>query len=255
MLQSFWKMRYNNPGFQPERLITATLKLAGSGYQDKTRQFAFIQDILEHAQRLPGVQLAAVTTAGDLPPGDWHATNTFAIEGQEHPLGGSRPIARYPAVSPGYFGIMGIPLLQGRLLQDSDSENARPVVVVNHALANRYFHGENPIGRRIRAGGDDIPWHTIVGVAGDAKTSGLMSPPEPAIYFPYRQTGGIVEVGLVMRSPLDPGMIASELRGMVASLDPNQPVASVQALGDRLSESYPGRGLSRLCCALLPALP
>ncbi|PYT28803.1 MAG: hypothetical protein DMG58_17735 [Acidobacteria bacterium] len=129
MLQSFWKMRYINLGFQPDRLVVATLKLAGPRYREKAQQFAFIQELLERAQSLPGVQSAAVTAAGELPPGDWHATNTFAIEGREQPLGGPRPIGRYPAISPGYFGIMGIPLLSGRLLQDSDGESANPVVV------------------------------------------------------------------------------------------------------------------------------
>ena len=250
MLQSFWKIRYMNLGFQPDRLVTATLQLAGPRYREKTQQLAFIQQLLEGAQNLPGVQSAAITSAGEIPPGDWHATNTFAIEGRAQPLGGPRPLARYPTVSPGYFGIMGIPLLQGRLLQDSDAENAAPVVVVNHALAHRYFNGENPIGRRVRTGGDEQPWYAIAGVVGDVKTSGLTAAPEPAIYFPYRQTDGLAEIGLVMRSPLDAGMIASELRKTVARLDPNQPVSSIQAMEDRLSESVARpRFTTALLCA------
>jgi putative ABC transport system permease protein len=122
-------------------------------------------------------------------------------------------------------------------LQDSDGEHATPVVVVNRALARRYFDGENPIGRRIRIGANDRPWSTIAGIVGDVKTSGLTAAAEPAVYIPYRQADGLPEIGLVMRSPLDAGMIANELRRTVASLDPNQPVASVQAMDDRLSES------------------
>ncbi len=249
MLQSFWKIRYVNLGFQPERLVIATLQLSGPRYQEKTQQFAFIQELLERAQGLPGVQVAAVTAADDLPPGA-HATNTFAIEGQDHPLGGPRPLAHYPRVSPGYFGIMGIPLLKGRLLEDSDGENATPVVVVNRALAHRYFNGENPIGRRIRTGGDGEPWYTIAGIVGDVKTSGLMAAPEPTVYIPYRQTDGLAEIGLVMRSRLDAGMIANELRKTVASLDPNQPIASIQAMDDRLTESVSKpRFTTTLLCA------
>jgi putative ABC transport system permease protein len=250
MLQSFWKIRYMNLGFQPDRLVAATLKLAGPRYRAKTGQLAFIQQLLERSQNLPGVQSAAVTSASEIPPGDWHATNSFAIEGRSQPLGGAEPIARYPTVSPGYFGIMGIPLLQGRLLQDSDGENAAPVVVVSRSLIYRYFNGENPIGKRVRTGGDDQPWCAIAGVVGDVKTSGLTAAPEPAIYFPYRQTVGLSEIGLVMRSPLDAGIIASELRGAVASLDPNQPVSSIQAMGDRLSESVSKpRFTTALLCA------
>jgi putative ABC transport system permease protein len=240
MIQSFWKIRYTNLGFQPDRLVVATLNLSGPSYREKARQSAFIQELLTRTESLPGVEIAGVTRAGEIPPGDFHATNTFAIEGHDQPLGGPRPIARYPVVSPAYFGIMGIPILQGRLLQDSDGENSPPVVIVNRALVRRYFDRENPIGKRVRTGADDQPWRTIAGVVGDVKTSGLTSAPEPTVYLPYRQAGDLSNIGLVMRSPLDAGIIAIELRKTVASLDPNQPIANVQAMSDRLSESVSG---------------
>src|SRR5258708_6643669 len=126
MLPRPGRLRYRDPDLPPGRLVVATLNLSGSAYRSKARQSAFIQELLERAQSLPGVELAAITRAGEIPPGDFHATNTFAIEGREQPLGGPRPIARYPVVSQAYFNIMGIPLLQGRLLQDSDGENAPP---------------------------------------------------------------------------------------------------------------------------------
>ena len=240
MLQSFWKLRYANLGFQPDRLVVATLNLSGPQYRDQERRSAFIQTLLEHTESLPGVELAAVTGAGEIPPGDFHATNTFAIEGHEQPLGGLRPIARYPVVSRAFFTIMGIPLLQGRLLQESDGEAAPLVAVVNRVLVRRYFDGANPIGKRIRTGGDDRPWRTIVGVAGDVKTSGLAAEAEPTIYLSHRQADTPAEIGVVMRSPLDLGSVATEFRKTVAGLDPNQPVASVQGMGNRLSESVSG---------------
>jgi putative ABC transport system permease protein len=240
MLQSFWKLRYVNLGFQPDRLVVAILNLSGSADRDRARQSAFMQELLARAQSLPGVELAAVTSAPDIPPGDFHATNTFAIEGRDQPLGGPRPIARYPVVSAAYFAIMGIPLIQGRLPQDSDAENAPPIVIVNRALVRRYFDRENPIGKRVRTGANDQPWRTIAGVVGDVKTSGLSTAPEPTIYLPYRQADTPEEIGLVMRSPLAAGTIAVEIRKMVASLDPNQPIASVQAMEERLSESVSG---------------
>jgi putative ABC transport system permease protein len=157
MLQSFWKMRYRNLGFQPDHLVAATLNLSGPGYRDPGRRSTFVEALLERARSLPGIELAAVTRAGEIPPGDFHATNTFAIEGRDQALGGPRPIARYPVVSPAYFAIMGIPLLQGRFLQESDGRNSLPVAIVNQALVRRYFDHENPIGKRIRTGGDDQP--------------------------------------------------------------------------------------------------
>jgi len=239
MLQSFWKMRYTNLGFQPDRLIAATLNLSGPAYPDKARRSALIQELLERTQALPGVELVAVTRASEIPPGDFHATNSFAIEGRDQPLGGPRPIGRYPVISADYFAIMGIPLREGRLIVDSDGASAPPVAIVNQALVRRYFDRQNPLGHRLRTGGDDQPWRTIAGVVGDVKTSGLASAAEPAIYLPYRQAD-IAEVGLMIRSPLDAGTIATELRKTVASLDPNQPVATVQTMDDRLTASVSG---------------
>ena len=254
MLQSFWKMRYRNLGFRPDRLVTARLSLSGPAYRDRDRRSAFLQGLLERSGDLPGVELAAVTQAQEIPPGDFHATNTFAIEGRNQPLGGPRPIARYPVVSPAYFAIMGIPLLQGRFLRDSDGPASLPVVVVNQALVRRYFAHETPLGRRIRTGGNEQPWRTITGVVGDVKTSGLASAPEPAIYLPYRQTDGVTEIGLVLRSPLSAGVIAGEVRKAVADLDRNQPVASVQSMDDRLSDSVSGPRFTALLLSAFAGL-
>ncbi len=240
MLQSFWKMRYANLGFRPDHLVAATLNLAGPVYRDARRRSEFVDELLERARSLPGVELAAVTRSQEIPPGDFHATNTFAIEGRDQPLGGARPIARYPVVSPAYFAIMGIPLLRGRFLQDSDGQNSLPVVVVNQALAQRYFDHEGAIGRRIRTGGDDQPWRTIAGVVGDVKTSGLTSAAEPTIYLHSRQVDLPTDLGLILRSPLAAGVVASELRQAVGDLDRNQPIASVQSMDTRLSASVSG---------------
>jgi predicted permease len=249
MLQSFWKMRYANLGFEPEHLVTATINLSASHYRQPAQQLAFIEQLLKSSQTIPGVQSAAVTQAGELPPGDWHATNLFEIEGRAQAPQGRRPFARYPSASPAYFRIMRIPLLRGRLFDDSDNETAAPVAVVNQALANRYFSRENPIGRRIRTGGADTPWRTIVGIAGDVKTSGLAAAPEPTAYFPYRQTG-LASVGLVLQSALDGGVIAGELRKQVAAIDPSLPVASIQTMEQRLTESV---SKPRFTAALLAA--
>lgn len=254
MLESFWRLRYMNLGFRSDHLIAATLNLAGPAYREPVRRSAFVEELLEKAQSLPGVEVAAITRASEIPPGDSHATNTFAIEGRDQPLGGRRPIGRYPVVSPEYFGIMGIPLLQGRLLTESDGENAPPVVVVNQALVHRYFERENPLGKRVRTGPDDQPWRTIAGVVGDVKTSGLAFAAEPAVYLPYRQADTSPGIGVILRSALPAGVIAGEFRKAVANLDPNQPVASVQAMDDLLSESVSGPRFTALLLIAFAAL-
>jgi putative ABC transport system permease protein len=244
MLKSFWKMRYQNLGFTPDHLIAATLTLPG---QRSAKQFAFLDQLLDRAQNLPGVEAAAITSSGEIPPGGWHATNVFYVQGRGEPVAGHRPIARFQPASPGIFSIMQIPLWKGRLFDVSDG---RDVVVVNRALAEKYFPGENAIGQRIRFGSDINPWCEIAGIVANVKTSGLAASPEPAVYYPYRQSDGLTDVGLILRSPLDAGVIAGELRKAVASINPSQPIAKVESLNARLTESV---SKPRFAAALLCA--
>ena len=228
MLQSFWKLRYTNLGFQSDRLVSAT-------FNRQSKQPAFMQELLDRAKALPGVEAAAVVNAGDLPPGDWHATNVFSIEGRPQAPQSLRPLARYPVVSPDYFGLLKIPLLEGRLLADSDQQNATPAAVVNLALARRYFPGQTAIGQRVRTG--PMPWRTIVGIVGDVKTSGLSAAAEPTMYFSHSQMETMTDIALVVRSPLGAATLANEIRRMITQLDRNQPIAAIQTMDERLTES------------------
>ena len=237
MIQSFWKIRYANLGFQPDRLVAATLNLTNPRYLNSAGQLAFVGRLLESVQAIPGVEAATVTQATELPPGYWHATNLFSIDGRAPEPPGQRPFARYPLVTPGYFGIMRIALLRGRLLADSDAENTQPVAVINQALARRYFPGENPLGQHVHIGPPTGPRYEIVGVVGNVKGSGLAAAPEPAIYRAFRQSPGIADLGILLRCALDPSAVARELRRAVANLDANQPVATVESMNDRLTES------------------
>jgi putative ABC transport system permease protein len=120
---------------------------------------------------------------------------------------------------------------------------------VNQVLAERYFRGENPIGQHVRLGSPQDPLE-IVGVVGTVKTSGLPAAPEPAIYVSYSKYDAITDVGLIVRSPLDTGVIAEEIRKAVLSIDPNQPVSKIESLDARLTESV---ATPRFTAALLCA--
>ncbi len=245
MLKSFWKLRYENLGFAPEHLIAATLRLSGPRYADElnratfagnsAHRSAFLDQLLERAQNLPGVEAVAVTNSGEIPPGTWHATNIFTIEGRPPMAMGSgqRPFARYQQASPGLFALLHIPLLRGRLF---GQDNRFDVAVINRALAEKYFHGENPIGQRIRFGATNS-WFEIVGVAADVKTSGLSAAPEPAVYYPYGPAEAFADVGIILKSPLSEAVIGDELGKAVIAIDPNQPLSTVETLNTRLSDS------------------
>jgi predicted permease len=245
MLKSFWKLRYENLGFTPDRLIAATLRLSGPRYADEqnratlggnvTHRSEFLDQLLERSQNLPGVEAAAVTNSWEIPPGTWHATNIFTIQGRPPmPMAsGQRPFARYQQSSPGLFALLQIPLLRGRLFDASDRFE---VCVINRALAEKYFRGENPIGQRLGFGASGSVFE-IIGIVADVKTSGLNAAPEPAVYYPYGPSEAFTDVGVIVRTPLSQSVIANELRNAVSTIDPNQPVSTVETLNTRLSDS------------------
>jgi putative ABC transport system permease protein len=240
MLKSFWNMRYKELGFESRHAIAATINLGGSGYDDKNREFSFVRRLLEKTAAIPGVEMVAPTIATEIPPGGGHATNTVRIEGRPLPVNSRHKALAQPQETNGdYFKILQIPLLEGRLLRESDRAQAAPVVVVNNQFARRYFPGESALGHRVQTGEIENAWYTIVGVAGDVKTSGLAAVPEPAVYTPYEQSGGggIRGLGVLIRSALPIGSIAPAFRKIVHDLDPEQPAASIETLDERLNAS------------------
>jgi predicted permease len=240
MLKSFWNMRYRELGFESHHAITATINLGAARYDDKTREFSFVRQLLEKTAAIPGVEMVAPTIATEIPPGGGHATNTVRIEGRPLP-GNSRhkALAQLQEINGDYFKILQIPLLEGRLLRESDRAQAAPVVVVNKQFARRYFPGEKVLGHRLQTGEIENVWYTIVGVVGDVKASGLAAFPEPAVYTPYEQSGGggIRGLGILIRSALPVSSIAPAFRKIVHYLDPEQPVASIETLDERLNAS------------------
>ena len=247
MLQSFWKMRYRDLGFQPNHLLMAEFTLSQSRYPAGPRQVAFLDQLVEAVRNLPGVQDAAI---GVVPPGFGHATNGFGIEGRPMPPG-QFPIARQFAVSAAYLRVMGIPILRGRNLAASDTASANPVALVSETFARRFFPGEEVLGKRIRSARNEA-WRTIVGVVGDVKTAGLAVAPEAVFYFPYQQAAS--DPALVIRTALDAAALGPALRKRVAQLDPLQPVASIETMEQHLTDSVSRPRLATILLACFAAL-
>ena len=168
-----------------------------------------------------------------------------------------RPSAGYRAVSAGYFGTLRIPLLRGRALTEDDREDSPLVVVVNEAAARAFWPNQDPIGRRIRwatgVPAFDEPWHTVVGVAADVKSSGLDKPEPPAIYAPYTQRmfTWLRWNSFVVRTHGEPQSYARAIREELTKVDPLQPIYQVAPLDavivadrSRRGDSTPGSSTS-----------
>ncbi len=239
-LESFWNMRYRGLGFEPGHTVVATLNLNSARYREPQAQTAFIDRLLAGATAIPGVAQAAVSTAGEIPPGGGHATNNARIEGRTLAVDSrQKAVMRNQVVSAGYFNVLRIPLIAGRLLADTDAGNSAPVVVVSRDFERRYFPQESAVGHRLQAGERQGVWYTIVGVVGDVKSGGPASFPEGIVYTPYAQStsGAARDLGVLVQSSLPVATLAPALRKVVAGIDPQTPVSSIETLEKRLNQS------------------
>jgi len=245
LLRSFVRLMEVNPGFDPHNILMARVWLPVPNnpdmdpYRDPARRSALIKDILQRTSALPGVRYAAVGGGNGVPLIGPHNSASFTIEGQ--PNTDSIPIAQGSAVSANYFSALSTPLVRGRVFADSDDINAPSVVLIDEALAQRYFPNQNPIGHRIRPGGrtSNAPMRTIVGVVGNIKTDGVDQPDQPHIYFPILQSPGYA-MAVYLRTDSNPASLTSSLREQIRQVDPNLPL-----FGERTMEEVVAGSLAQ----------
>jgi len=225
-------------GFTPDRVLTADLALAGAQFatSDDAKDIAatvqFYDDLLGRIRALPGVESAAAVTT--LPLGG--NLDAYGLHVTGRPLANpeSAPYADRFIVTPAYFETVRTPLVRGRLLDASDSQQAPRVAVVNATLAREVFPGEDPIGRAVSlGGGGSAPERTIVGVVGDVRHLGLDEPARYQVYVPQAQWAW-AETGmtLVVRAAGDPGSLAEPVRQVLRAIDPSQPLSNVRRYDD-----------------------
>jgi putative ABC transport system permease protein len=215
----------------------------------------FFERLVDRVRALPGVESAGVTSALPLTwPG---GTNSFTPEGIR-----LNPSITYDAndrvVTPGYFETMRIPLKKGRFFKDGDGEDAPPVALINEKMAQTFWPGQDPVGKRFKFGSpqDKSPWVRIIGVVGNVRQMALTEPPRQEMYFPYWQAkdNWMVPRDLVIRTSGDPMSLALTVRRAVWSINPNQPVSNVMALDDVLSQQVAQRRVQTVLLGGLAAL-
>ena len=226
-------------GFDPKRVLTASISLTNARYHEPARRTAFFQGAIEKLQGMPGVEAAAIANSVPFNLG----TDTFSIQGQPVLPAAERPKARYCAVSSSYFRVLSIPLVQGRPIRESDNARAPRVAVVNRAFAERFFPGQNPLGRYIRIdhdGPEEPAWSEIVGIAGNIKS--FYGPKEEValMYEPYLQVPPEPEMYVAVRAAGEASVLAPALRSAVWSVDPDQPIGSVRTIARIINENEGG---------------
>ena len=232
MIRSFLRLQRVDPGFQTKNVLTAKIVLPGSKYYRPTLQRQFYEEVMQRVRALPDVVATGITKG--LPLSEDDNGRYIQIEGQPPAPPGQQNVAKFHSVSAGYFGAIGIELLEGRLFDERDTYDARVVGIVNETFARRFLPGENPIGKRVNPG--DRGWYEIVGVVKDAKFTALSEGPMPEVYATYFQ-GFNPEMTMVVRTESDPRNLIGSIRQEVLEVDKDQPIAHVQTMTDRVSNS------------------
>jgi len=236
MLRSFRRLYTQDPGFRADHVLTLQTFLPHPKYDDFARRTQFYREVVQRVETLPGVAGAGYVT--DLPLAAWGDGTLVTIENRpvdpKHML-----ISNIRVVTPDYFRTIGMKLLSGRLLAQTDGAEAPKSAVVNQTMARTYWPGLDPIGRRFKRGLSDsnVPWWTVVGVVADMRQGGMDMPVRPEAYLPFEQADFFSPNSLAVRTAGDPLSIVNEVRQQVAQVDKDQPVANVQTMTDLVGSS------------------
>ncbi len=232
--QSYRRLRGVEAGFDPSNVLTFRVTLPGTVYDTADERRAFFDRLQTRLKSAPGV--TGVSAISQLPLSKDNWTTSFGIEGLTAAPGEAPPGANIRLVLPGYAETMKIPLLRGRSLDARDRGATPKVVVIDETAAQRWWPGQDPVGKRITfSGPKDVPlWREIVGVVGAVRHDSLSASPEPHVYLPLLQSASQAEAVFVVRGT---GDLTASVRSIVKSIDPAQPVYGVRTMQQTMDDA------------------
>ncbi|MGC2298242.1 MAG: ABC transporter permease [Acidobacteriaceae bacterium] len=232
LMTSFVKLTHSDQGFNPDHVLTFNFETPDSRYLKRRPEF--YRQYFEKLRALPGVEAAGGSMLPPMTDNDAH----LSFENAEHPVSkGDEDSARVDVVSPQYFRTMQISLLAGRDFNDGDTMTSPQVMIVNQAFAEKYFHGENPLGKKLKPGAgngspDGPPWREIVGVAANIRHTATERETGPMYYLPASQLPAWCCLYSMVRTGMDPMSLEPEVRSLVTSMDRDIPVTDVHTYQD-----------------------
>ena len=259
LLKDFMRLRSNNIGVRPQGVWTAAISLPDSGYKEDEKKFNFCRNLLDKLKSLAGMDSVALSTRLPLEGG---SNGYVALRGKPfQPMSG--PLVESHAVSPDYFKVMGIPLLQGRMLTEEDVNRqfeiaqrlapiyksggklppeqsdaiARPVLV-NQETVRDFWPGENPIGKMFSYGQKDGPWFEVVGVVGDVKQHGITNPPYPEAYQPLDSSSFLFITVHTTSPSLN---VTADVRQALARVDSSIPLYAIRTMDEVIGQHASGQ--------------
>jgi putative ABC transport system permease protein len=222
-------------GFDKQNVLVGQLVLPARTYEDAEKRRRFITTVMDAVREIPAVTDVGFTS--NIPAGFSNTGRQFWPEGVTMTEAEVR-YANYRRSSNGYFSAMRIPLLQGRLFEDGDRLDTRPVAVVSSGLVSRYWPNDDPLGKRFKTAADG-EWITVVGVVGDVVHNWFVQNADITFYRPLSQDAPY-SVAFALRTVGEPASLAGDLRRAVAGADPDQPIASLMPLTSLVEERASG---------------
>ena len=230
-VRTLQKAQAVNPGFNVNNVVLMAFNLGREGYSEAQGR-NFHQQVVERIRSVAGV--ANATIARDRPFGGGFARSVF-LEGQEPTPGGRGVLVQTNNIGLSFFDTLGIPLLRGRDFTETDSEKSPRVLIINEAMASRFWADQDPIGKRLKLFGDP-EFREVVGIVRDSKYNSLTEPRRPFLFIPLLQEYA-AQVNLHVRTLSDPKSMVAALRSEVQAIDPTLPVMNVQTLSERVENS------------------
>ena len=241
LARSFSLLLESDPGFRPDQVVTGTIALPLRAYAKADSVRSFWKDLLAKSQAMPGVNAAGFSTDLPLSVEERDAVTIEGFEASRNTL----PNITQSWIMGDYFGAMGITLKRGRYFTPAEIVGPRNVVIVSEAAARTYWPAQDPLGKRIRFGGDT--WRTVIGVVGDVKDASMQAPAGPHSYTPYlEEPNDMLEspnfdelrtFHLALRTPTDPAMTFSSVRAAVAAIDPQLAVDDLKTMDSVIEKS------------------
>jgi putative ABC transport system permease protein len=256
LLRSFWDLLNVRLGFCPQNVMAVRTRLPAPNfpendlYSNAAQETPFLREVLRRARTLPGVQEVAIGDTASVPldqslrelkvisEGQFFLTFESSSNQADQPTAVERS-----SVTPSYFHLLGIPLLRGRFLGESDDDKAPQVAVINEAFARTYWPNQDPLGRRFKRNRADSPWITVVGVIANARTESLAQAEVPQIYLSLYQSASR-RLAIFLRGHMDAAAIPEEVREQVQAVDPTLPISGSQTLNETVSASLAERRFS-----------
>jgi putative ABC transport system permease protein len=246
LIRSFNRLASLNTGVDTINVLAMDLPISLTEFTNSTALTNYLKEVTQQVRSVPGVREAAITNK---PPMEGVGGAPFQIEGRDNVPYPQRPICGFKMVDPKYFDTVGMRLIKGRGLSESDVAGTAPVTVINETMAKTYFKGEDPIGKRIlirqlvfgKAGrGPDVPWQ-VVGVVNDEKVGGRgvgigLDEDIPVVYVTFYQNPGIGN-SLVVRAAMNPLLLSEAIERAIWEVNNNQPVTNIETLEQIKSES------------------